>query len=134
MSAFDAVDGARPAVSKCYSSCVENESNQGGETTANLGAESLKELARTRRRNADKVDAGIGRTRVGQRIFECVLSAGNQLQRRRPRASVSTVFKRLCLPESLLCFYLPRLLRDWKETDAEEIDFGEAHSNAVPSK
>jgi hypothetical protein len=53
MSAFDAVDGARPAVSKCYSSCVESESNQGGETTANLGAEALKELARTRRRNAD---------------------------------------------------------------------------------
>jgi hypothetical protein len=65
MSAFDAVDGARPAVSKCYSSCVESESNQGGETTANLGAEALKELARTRRRNADKVDPGIGRTRVG---------------------------------------------------------------------
>jgi hypothetical protein len=78
MSAFDAVDGARPAVSKCYSSCVESESNQGGETTANLGAEALKELARTRRRNADKVDPGIGRTRVGQRIFECVLSIGTR--------------------------------------------------------
>ena len=60
MSAFDAVDGARPAVSKCYSSRVESESKQGGETTANPGAEALKELARTRRRNADKVDPGIG--------------------------------------------------------------------------
>src|SRR6516164_2882114 len=77
-SAFDAVDGARPAVSKCYSSRVESESNQGGETTANLGAEALKELARTRRRNADKVDPGIGRTRVGQRIFDCVLSIGTR--------------------------------------------------------
>jgi hypothetical protein len=66
MSASDAVDGANSAVSKCYSRCVESESNQGGETTANLGAEALNELARTRRRNADKVDSGIGRTRVGQ--------------------------------------------------------------------
>jgi hypothetical protein len=52
VSAYDAVDGARSALSKCYSSCVESESNQGGEKTANLGAEALKELARTRRRNA----------------------------------------------------------------------------------
>jgi hypothetical protein len=56
MSAFDAVDGASSAVSKCYSGCVESEGNQGGEATANLGAEALTELARTRRRNADKVD------------------------------------------------------------------------------
>src|SRR6516162_9118736 len=78
MSAFDAVDGASSTVSKCYSSCVENESNQGGETTANLGAEALNELARTTRRNADKVDPGIGRTRLGQRIFECVLLIGTR--------------------------------------------------------
>jgi hypothetical protein len=44
MSAYDAVDGARSAVSKCYGSCVESESHQGGETTANLGAEALNEL------------------------------------------------------------------------------------------
>ena len=78
MSAFDAVDGASSDVSKCYTGWVESESNQGGETTANLGAEALKELARTRRRNADKVDPGIGRTRLGQRIFECVLSIGTR--------------------------------------------------------
>jgi hypothetical protein len=78
MSAFDAVDSARPAVLKCYSSCVESESNRGGETTANLGAEALKELARTRRRNADKVDPGIGKTRLGQRIFECVFLIGTR--------------------------------------------------------
>ena len=78
MSASDAVDGASSTVSKCYSSCVESESNQGGETTANLGAEALNELARTQRRNADKVDPGIGRTRVGQRIFECVLLIGTR--------------------------------------------------------
>jgi hypothetical protein len=69
MSAYDAVDGVRSAVSKCYGSCVESESNKGGEATANVGAGGLKELARTRRRNADKVDPGIGRTRMGQRIF-----------------------------------------------------------------
>jgi hypothetical protein len=51
MSAFDAVDRAGSAISKCYIDCVESESNQGGETTANLGAEALKKLARTRRRN-----------------------------------------------------------------------------------
>ena len=80
--AFDAVDGASSAVAKCYSSCVESESDQGGETTANLGAEALNELARTRRRrNADKVDPGIGRTRLGQRIFECVVLIGTRSAR-----------------------------------------------------
>jgi hypothetical protein len=78
MSGFDAVDGASSTASKCYTICVESESNQGGENTANLEAEALNELARTRRRNADKVDPGIGRTRMGQRIFECVLSIGTR--------------------------------------------------------
>jgi hypothetical protein len=78
MSAFDAVDGASSDVSKCYTGWVESESNLGGETTANLGAEALNELARTRRRNADKVDPGIGRTRLGQRIFECVFLIGTR--------------------------------------------------------
>ncbi len=77
-AASDAVDGASSDVSKCYTGSVESESNQGGETTANLGAEALNELARTRRRNADKVDPGIGRTRVGQRILECVLLIGTR--------------------------------------------------------
>ena len=49
-SAYDAVDGARSAASKCYSGCVESESNKGGQHD---------------RRNADKVDPGIGRTRLG---------------------------------------------------------------------
>jgi hypothetical protein len=78
MSGFDAVDGASSDISKCYTGYVESESNQGGESTANLGAEALKELARTRRRNADKVDPGIGRTRLGQRIFECVFLIGTR--------------------------------------------------------
>src|SRR5689334_16557882 len=30
------------------------------------------------RENADKVDPGIGTTRMGQRIFECVLSIGTR--------------------------------------------------------
>jgi hypothetical protein len=70
MSAYDAVDGARSAASKCYSSCVGSESSKGGEATANVGAGALKELARTRRRNADKVDPGIGRTRLGHRTLK----------------------------------------------------------------
>ena len=80
MSAFDAVDGARSDVSKCYTGWVESESNQGGETTANLGAEALKELARTRRRNADKVDPGIGRTRLPRRRPH-VTQSGHWLRR-----------------------------------------------------
>jgi hypothetical protein len=67
MSADDAVDGASSAASKCYSSCVESESNKGGQATVNVETGALKELARTRRRNADKVDPGIGRTRLGHR-------------------------------------------------------------------
>src|SRR5262249_46152293 len=38
----------------------------------------LKELARTRRRNADKVVARIGRTRVGQRTLKCVVLIGTR--------------------------------------------------------
>src|SRR5215510_7162828 len=40
--------------------------------------EVLKELTRARRRNADKVDPGIGRTGLGQRIFECVFLIGTR--------------------------------------------------------
>jgi hypothetical protein len=35
-------------------------------------------IGEDRRVNADKVDPGIGRTRMGQRIFECVLSIGTR--------------------------------------------------------
>jgi hypothetical protein len=71
MSAFDAVDGASSAVSKCYTSFVESESNKGGEATANVGAEALMGLARTRRRNADKVDPAVRTTHLCHRILEC---------------------------------------------------------------
>ena len=40
--------------------------------------EVLKELARTRQRNADKVDPGIGRTRLGQRTLKCVFLIGTR--------------------------------------------------------
>ncbi len=69
MSAYDAVDGARSAASK---------SSKGGEATANVEAGALKELARTRRRNADKVDPGIGRTRLGHRTLKCALTIGTR--------------------------------------------------------
>ena len=78
MSAYDAVDGAHSAASKCYSSCVGSDNNKGGEATANVEGGALKELARTRRRNADKVDPGIGRTRLGHRTLKCALTIGTR--------------------------------------------------------
>jgi hypothetical protein len=47
MSAFDAVDGASSAPSKCYSSCVGGENDKGGEATVNVegGAEDTTSLA-----------------------------------------------------------------------------------------
>jgi hypothetical protein len=66
MSAFDAVDGARSAASKWY--------RPGNE----MAFEFFKELARTRRRNADKVDPGIGRARLGQRTLKCVFLIGTR--------------------------------------------------------
>ena len=78
MSAFDAVDGASSAASNYRlvrsKQKLFKEVRPGNETAFEV----LKELARTRRRNADKVDPGIGRTRMGQRIFECVLSIGTR--------------------------------------------------------
>ena len=79
MSAFDAVDGARSAASKCYRVVALKrarlkEVRPGNETAFEI----LKELARTRRRNADKVDPGIGRTRLGQRTLKCVFLIGTR--------------------------------------------------------
>jgi hypothetical protein len=76
MSASDAVDGARSGVSKCYTSYVGSDRNKGGEATANVEAGALKELARARRRNADRVDPGIGRTRLGHRTLKCAFTIG----------------------------------------------------------
>ena len=79
MSAFDAVDGAPFATSKCYRVVALKrarlkEVRPGNETAFEI----LKELARTRRRNADKVDPGIGRTRLGQRTLKCVFLIGTR--------------------------------------------------------
>src|SRR5262245_55721829 len=79
MSAFDAVDGASSATSKCYRLVASKperfkEVRPGNETAFGV----LKELARTRRRNADKVVARIGRTRVGQRTLKCVVLIGTR--------------------------------------------------------
>ena len=79
MSAFDAVDGARSTASKCYrlvASTPERfkEVRPGNDD----GVWSFEGIGEDRRRNADKVDPGIGRTRMGQRIFECVLSIGTR--------------------------------------------------------
>src|SRR5262245_38533639 len=79
MSANDAVDGASSAASKCYRLVASKperfkEVRPGNETAFGV----LKELARTRRRNADKVDPGIGRTRLGHRTLKCVLTIGTR--------------------------------------------------------
>ena len=79
MSAFDAVDGARSAASKCYRLVASTpkrfkEVRPGNDD----GVWSFEGIGEDRRRNADKVDPGIGRTRMGQRIFECVLSIGTR--------------------------------------------------------
>src|SRR5262245_31397500 len=65
MSAYDAVDGASSAASKWYRLVASKperfkEVRPGNETAFEV----FEELARTRRRNADKVDPGIGRTRL----------------------------------------------------------------------
>src|SRR5262249_36451823 len=79
MSAFDVVDGASSATSKCYRLVASKperfkEVRPGNETAFGV----LKELARTRRRDADKVVARIGRTRVGQRTLKCVVLIGTR--------------------------------------------------------
>jgi hypothetical protein len=75
MSANDAVDGARSAPLKCYGTCVGSKSNEGGEATVNVEVGALNELARTRRRNADKVDPGIGKTRLA-RSAQSIMASG----------------------------------------------------------
>src|SRR5262245_55390968 len=79
MSAFDAVDGASSAASKWYRMIASKperfkEVRPGNE----MAFEVFKELARTRRRNADTVDPGIGRTRLGQRTLKCVFLIGTR--------------------------------------------------------
>ena len=79
MSAFDAVDGAPSAASKCYRVVALKrarlkEVRPGTETAFEV----LKELARTRRRNAETVVPGIGRTRLGQRTLKCVFLIGTR--------------------------------------------------------
>jgi hypothetical protein len=79
MSAFDAVDGAPSAASKCYR-VVASKPERFKEVRPGkvMAFEVFKELARTRRRNADKVDLGIGRTRLGQRTLKCVFLIGTR--------------------------------------------------------
>src|SRR5262245_37368391 len=79
MSAFDAVDGAISAASKWYRMIASKperfkEVRPGNE----MAFEVFKELARARRRNADTVDPGIGRTRLGQRTLKCVFLIGTR--------------------------------------------------------
>jgi hypothetical protein len=72
--ATDAVDRATLRHRECYSGYVEAITIQGGETTTC----ELKELARTNRRNADKVVPGIGKTRMGHCTLKCGLTIGTR--------------------------------------------------------
>src|SRR5262249_49699199 len=77
MSAFDAVDGASSAASKWYRMIASKPERFKEVMPGNeMAFEVFKELARTRRRNADTVDPGIGRTRLGQRTLKCVFLIG----------------------------------------------------------
>src|SRR5215510_5711379 len=79
MSAFDAVDGASSAASKWYRMIASKPERFKEVMPGNeMAFEVFKELARTRRRNADTVDPGIGRTRLGQRTLKCVFLIGTR--------------------------------------------------------
>src|SRR5215813_1419592 len=93
MSAFDAVDGASSAASKWYRMIASKperfkELMPGNE----IAFEVFKELARTRRRNADTVDPGIGSNRLGQRTLKCVFLIGT-LSAHSIRASMPMGFR-----------------------------------------
>src|SRR5262249_45846138 len=79
MSAFDAVDGASSAASK-WDRLIASKPERFKEVMPGneMAFEVFKELARTRRRNADTVDPGIGRTRLGQRTLKCVFLIGTR--------------------------------------------------------
>ena len=77
MFAFDAVDGARSAASKCCD-CLSQAERFKEVRQATTVAFEVEGIGEDRRGNADKVDPGIGTTRVGQRIFECVLLIGTR--------------------------------------------------------
>src|SRR5262249_5242541 len=79
MTAFDAVDGASSAASKWYRMIASKPERFKEVMPGNeMAFEVFKELARTRRRNADTVDPGIGRTRLGQRTLKCVFLIGTR--------------------------------------------------------
>jgi hypothetical protein len=57
----------------------QNQSDaQGGETMQQRRRLKFEGIGEDRRGNADKVDPGIGTTRLGQRIFECVFLIGTR--------------------------------------------------------
>src|SRR5262249_20574431 len=78
MSAFDAVDGASSAASKWYRMFASKKRFKEVMPGNEMAFEVFKQLARTRRRNADTVDPGIGRTRLGQRTLKCVFLIGTR--------------------------------------------------------
>jgi hypothetical protein len=78
MSAFDAVDGARSAHRSAIDLVASKPERFKEVRQATTVAFEVEGIGEDRRGNADKVDPGIGTTRLGQRIFECVLSIGTR--------------------------------------------------------
>jgi hypothetical protein len=83
MSAYDAVDGAHSAASKCNTELKRRWAIQGGERTAGSGIDGMELKVLTNwRGHDDEVDPRIGRTRLGHRIFECVFTIGTRSAQR----------------------------------------------------
>jgi hypothetical protein len=55
---------------------MSTQFNSFAEQAKKIGEIYTKAAAAAGQKRPDKVDPGIGRTRMGQRIFECVLSIG----------------------------------------------------------
>ena len=77
MSVIDAVDGARSGHRNAVD-CLSQAERFKEVRQATTVAFEVEGIGEDRRGNADKVDPGIGTTRVGQRIFECVLLIGTR--------------------------------------------------------
>jgi hypothetical protein len=78
----DAVNGATSAASECYSVvALKRKKIQGGEAARQRQRRQGKKfegIGEDRRRNANKVVAGIGRTRLGHRTLKCVRTIGTR--------------------------------------------------------
>src|SRR5262249_40744647 len=77
--AFDAVDGAHSAASKCYRLvCVKARAIQGGEARKRRRRLKFEGIAEAMTTSCRQGRAGLGRTRLARGIFECALLIGTR--------------------------------------------------------